>query len=240
MNEVRLRTWYNRIYSDEESESYFRSYQTFFSLIDYLGASPGDMLLDVGAGDGRLLRAASERKLIAFSIDISEIAVAKAASFAPDALVTVGNGENLCFSDSSFDYITCIGSLEHFIDIEAGLNEMARVAKSDAKLCIVVPNSFYLFDIIEVLKTGCCRSGTFQPQEKLASRGEWEELLGKHGLSVLAVYRDKASIDTSWHKIFADFHPIRTFNRVVERILQSYMPLNLGYQFIFICQKSRQ
>lgn len=104
---------------------------------------------------------------------------------------------------------------------------------------IIVPNLFYLLDIIGVLKTGCSRSGTFQPQEKLAVLGEWRGLLEAHGFTVLQIYRDKEPIDTSWRRVFCDVHPMRIFNRFIEKVLQAAMPLNLGYQFIFVCQNGK-
>jgi ubiquinone/menaquinone biosynthesis C-methylase UbiE len=152
----------------------------------------------------------------------------------------VGNGERLPFPDGSFDYVTCLGSLEHFLDIEAGLKEMVRVCKAGAGACFMVPNSFYLFDIIGVLKTGRSRNGTWQPQEKLATRGEWQDLLETHGLTVLAVHRDREPIDTSWSNVFHDLHPERIVNRFIEKVLQTTMPVNLGYQFIFVCRKKGQ
>lgn len=230
-----IKEWYDRIYWSEVT--HYRSYDSYIKFINYLKIQPGRKLLDVGCGGGRLLRAAHERGLIAFGIDLSLRGAALAGSFAPGAYVTVANGERLPFPDRSFDYLTCLGSLEHFLNIQASLKEITRVLKAEAGVCIMVPNSFYLFDIIGVLKTGYSRNGTFQPQEKLATRGEWEDLCGAHGLTVLTVHRDKEPIDTSWRNVFSDFHPSRIVNRFIEKVLEAVMPLNLGYQFIFICRK---
>lgn len=232
-----IKEWYNRIYWNQESQSSFRPYKTYKIFLDYLEVRTGSALLDVGAGDGRLLRAACESDMIAFGVDFSEAALIKAASFAPNAYVAVGEGERLPFPDASFQYLTCLGSLEHFNDIESGLVEMVRVCKNGARLCIMVPNSFYLFDIISVFKKGYSRNGTFQPQEKLATHREWRDLLESRGLRVLTVHRDKEPIDTSWGNVFSDLNPLGTINRFIEKILQIVMPLNLGYQFVFTCEK---
>lgn len=233
-----IKTWYNLVYWNQESLSHSRSYQTYYAFLNYLDARPCNALLDVGAGGGKLLKAACERNICAFGVDLSETGIDQAKSFAPSAHVAVANGERLPFPDSSFDYLTCLGSLEHFLDIEAGLDEMVRVCKNEAKLCIMVPNSFYLFDIIGVLKTGYSCNGTLQPQERLATRGEWQDLIETHGLSVLAVHRDKEPINTSWRNVFSDVHPFRIINRFIKKVMQALIPLNLGYQFIFICSKS--
>ncbi len=232
---LHLKSWYDQVYWS--ATTHFRPYHTYLPFIEYLEAQPGCRLLDLGCGGGRLLRAAHERGLFAFGIDLSLRGATLAQSFAPEAHVVVGNGEHLPFPDSSFDYLTCLGSLEHFLDVEAGLREMVRVCKAGARICIMVPNLFYLFDIIGVLKTGYSRHGTSQPQEKLATRGEWQDLLEAYGLRVLADYRDKEPIDTYWYDLFRDFRPIRIVNRFIEKVLQAVMPLNLGYQFIFVCRK---
>lgn len=232
---LQLKSWYDQVHWSEAA--LFRPYHTYLPFIEYLEAQPGCRLLDVGCGGGRLLRAAQQQGLAAFGIDLSSSGAVLAESFAPGAHVAVGNGERFPFPDGSFDYLTCLGSLEHFLDIEAGLKEMVRVCKVGAGVCIMVPNSFYLFDIIGVLKTGCSRNGTSQPQEELATRGEWKDLLEAHGLTVLATHRDREPIDTSWRNVFRDLHLKRVINRFIEKVLQAVMPLNLGYQFIFVCQK---
>lgn len=234
---LQSKSWYDRVYWNQKSSDQFRPYQTYKAFLDYLEIRPRSTLLDVGAGDGRLLKAACEKGIIAFGVDLSETALVHAVSFAPHARVAVANGERLPFPDSSFDYMTCLGSLEHFLDIEVGLDEMARVCKYEAKLCIMVPNSFYLFDIIRVLKTGRSASGTVQPQEKLATLGEWKDLLKSHGFTVVRIHLDKEPIDTSWRNVFRDLYPRRIVNRFIEKVLQGVMPLNLGYQFIFVCRK---
>jgi len=237
MKILKLKSWYDNVYWSEINN--LRPTYAYFRFIKYLAAKPGRRILDVGCGGGKLLKLAQERGLHAFGIELSSSGAKLAKSFAPGAYVIVGNGERLPFADVSFDYLTCLGSLEHFLNFEAGVKEMVRVCKAGARICILVPNSFYLFDIIKVLKTGRRRHVTFQPQEKLASFGEWQDLLQTHGLKILAVHRDKEPLNTSFHNIFKDLHPIRIFNRFLEKILQMVMPLHLGYQFIFVCQKRR-
>jgi len=77
-------------------------------------------------------------------VDISDEAVKLAHRVAPESRVAVATGEALCFRDRSFDYVTCLGSLEHFLDMGQGLREMQRVAKPDALLCVMVPNSDFV------------------------------------------------------------------------------------------------
>ena len=75
------------------------------------------------------------------------------------------NGEDLPFDDDSFNLITSIGSLEHYINPEIGLREILRVAKPGAKIFIILPNSYFLFDILAVTFTGGCKERRLQIQE---------------------------------------------------------------------------
>ncbi|GAI44636.1 unnamed protein product, partial [marine sediment metagenome] len=214
-----------------------RNYKSYRTFLKYLKVVKGKRLLDVSCGTGKLLRVAEEHGLITFGIDLSEKAIEKAKEFANNSKIDVGNAEDLPYPDRYFDYITNLGSLEHYLNPDSALSEMLRVLKDDGKLCIMVPNSYYLFDIIHVLKYGCRKSKTGQIQEKLAPKGEWIEIIKNKNFEVLEIYRDREPIDISWRKVFSNMNLKHIFDKIMEKLLQNYMPLNLGYQFIFICKK---
>ena len=79
-----------------------------------LNAKPGKRILDVACGNGHLLYLAELKGLKAHGIDISKVAVANAIKRTKNAQIVVGDGENIPFPSNYFDYVTCIGSLEHF------------------------------------------------------------------------------------------------------------------------------
>lgn len=133
-NRLEIKSWYDHIYWSEGA--HYRPYDTYLPIIEYLKAQPGAKLLDVGCGGGRLLMVAQERGLGAFGVDLSSSGAELARSFAPKAYIVVSNGERLPFPDNSFDYLTCLGSLEYFLDIEAGVREITRVCKAGAGVCI--------------------------------------------------------------------------------------------------------
>ncbi|MCX6818596.1 MAG: class I SAM-dependent methyltransferase, partial [Candidatus Aenigmarchaeota archaeon] len=101
------------------------------------------ILLDVACGNGHFLKEA-EKRVTCFGIDVSDVAVARAKKNATKSDIRRGQGEKLPYKDNYFDYVTCIGSLEHFINMEKGLSEMRRVMKPNAIANILVPNSDYL------------------------------------------------------------------------------------------------
>lgn len=229
-----LRNYYNQRYAGQEHSS--RSWESYLVFLEYLDVG-GGYLLDVSCGNGYLLKAAEERGLMTFGIDFSEVAIEQASKLAKNSHLCTANSEALPYKDASFDYITNLGSLEHYLNIDIALQEMVRVSKTAAKLCIMVPNSHYLFDLIHVLRTGHSMAGTGQIVEKLATIGEWKHLLHRNGLEVIKVYRDKEPRVTSWRNVFSDANPRHILFKMGEKLLQAYMPLNLGYQFVFICQK---
>jgi SAM-dependent methyltransferase len=203
------------------------AYPVFLDLLD---AKPGTRLLDVSCGAGSLLAAARDRGIEAVGIDLSDEAVRLAKRVAPTAEVAVGAGEALAFSDRTFDYVTCLGSLEHFLDMGKGLEEMKRVAKPHARFCIMVPNQ----DFIGWKVLG--HQGTAQQDinEHLLPLGAWRQLFERHGLAVLRVVPDR------WHAV-----RWRTPNGgkgaaarfVIGPALEAawrLVPLRWQYQFVFV------
>ena len=105
-------------------------------------------LLDIGCGEGILVDFAHKLGLISIGMDISASGIKIAQLGTGSKRFALANGENLPFGENSFDYITNIGSLEHFINPLTGVREMRRVLHPDGLAAIVLPNGYYLADII--------------------------------------------------------------------------------------------
>jgi ubiquinone/menaquinone biosynthesis C-methylase UbiE len=226
-----IKNWYNSLYSSKGPES-MRPFEAYIDIIDCLGVEKGKLLLDISCGTGFLLKAANKAGLKTYGVDISEEAVKIARTTSPESKVDVAMGEDLgIFENGKFDYITCLGSLEHFLDKEKGLQEMHRVAKSSAKFCIMVPNSNFIY--WKFKKDG----GTAQQDinETLMSKAEWVELFNKCGLQVTDIYQDKWFMKSV--KIFSSPNPIKIIKNMVLKTVWLLLPLNLTYQFIFILKK---
>lgn len=236
-----LRAYYDCIFysADRVESNSFRSDKSYDVCLDYLSVEMGNgkSLLDVSCGTGKLLKMAEQRKMSPHGIDFSLKAIEKAKDVAQKSNLVVGMAEHLPYKDRLFDYITCLGSLEHYRYPETALNQMIRVSKDNGRLCILVPNSYYLFDVINVWRRGQRRVKAEQPLERTATIVEWRNFFEKKGLKTLKVYQDLAPIDTSWKHVFSDANPRRIINRFVEKLLQFLMPLNLSYQFVFILRK---
>jgi ubiquinone/menaquinone biosynthesis C-methylase UbiE len=93
-------------------------------------AEPG-ILLDVGCGTGRLLRAAAtlwpSASLI--GVDAADGMVEVARALTPEATVHLGTAETLPLPDASVDLAVSTVSFHHWGDQSAGIREIARVLR---------------------------------------------------------------------------------------------------------------
>ena len=228
--EQEIKTWYNRRYADRGLGSMRPpdAYQVFLNALD---VQPARMLLDIACGTGFLLHAAAQRGLKTCCTDISEEAVRLSKQTSPESEVKVGKGEELQFPDGLFDYVTCIGSLEHFLDMEKGLGEMKRVSKPDARLCVTVPNSNFLYWRVSG------KHGTEQQDinEHLMSLSEWKELFSRNGLEVVRVSQDRWPMKKI--RPFATLNPLRIARDLAFKLVWALLPLGSAYQFVFILRK---
>ncbi|MCD6594502.1 class I SAM-dependent methyltransferase [bacterium] len=231
INEEKIKIWYNRRHSSLGQKSW-RPFKAYHNFLDYLNIKSGGKLLDIGSGTGFLLKLANRNGLRTYGVDISIEGVKIAKNTSPDSIIIVNSGENLAFLDNTFDYITCIGVLEHFIDIENGIAEILRVAKDNAIFCIVVPNINYFFWKIKGKK------GTIQQDinEHLFSLEQWENLFAKNGLKISEIHQDKWFMIKD--KIFSSLNPIKITKKIIYKLIWLFMPLKNTYQFIFILRKN--
>jgi methionine biosynthesis protein MetW len=105
-------------------------------------------VLDVGGGDGLLLRMLADRGFGELAMaDFSSVAVerARAAGFVAH-LVDLEAG--LPFDDDAFGTVCALDVLEHLLEPERALAELARVGR---EVVIVVPNFSYWRDRVRML-----------------------------------------------------------------------------------------
>ena len=116
----------------------------YFRLKNRLGLYAEQSLLDVACGRGGWLKVNQKSGLRVSGIDLSEKAIETCRANMPDGDFHACSADHLPFADNSFDAVTCLGSLEHFVDPVGCLREMVRVAKPDAQIVILVPNLDFL------------------------------------------------------------------------------------------------
>jgi S-adenosylmethionine decarboxylase len=94
------------------------------------------------AKNTRILQWAVDQGAKAFAIDISEpIARQARAAFGPRVLrPAISDVRRLPFGDESFDAIYSMGTVEHFVETDASVAELARILKPGGRLILGVPN----------------------------------------------------------------------------------------------------
>jgi ubiquinone/menaquinone biosynthesis C-methylase UbiE len=201
-----------------ESRSHYRW------VLKVLSPEKGKKLLDVACGGGYFLREAEETGVESCGIDISTVAVKQARQSAPKSAVLCGNGENLPFRDEVFDYTVNLGSLEHFINPEKGVTEMARVLKKGGKALLLLPNSYFLMTILNVWRTGATGRKTAQAVDRWATRDEWARLIEQNELKVIRVLK---------YNYKARQAPLK------YKLVRPFIPLQLSYCFLFVCTRAK-
>jgi SAM-dependent methyltransferase len=225
-----VKAWYNEYYAAKGMQS-MRPAEAYPMFLDLLEARPGTRLLDVSSGSGFLLKAARDRGLEAVGVDLSDQAVRIAKQVAPGAGLAVGTGEQLAFRNSTFDYVSCLGSLEHFLDMGRGVQEMLRVAKPDARFCIMVPNENFIG--WKVLG----HQGTAQQDinEHLFSLRTWRVFFESQGLEIVRVTPDR------WHAVrwrkASGGSPVRFVSGPLLEVAWRLVPLAWQYQFVFLLRR---
>lgn len=226
---TQAREYYNEVYygehgSDTMSDRHLRK------LAHKLQIQHGQRVLDIACGTGQWLAIVAERGGAVAGVDISDKAIAICQGRFFDGEFFAGPAENLPFPDQTFDVITCLGSLEHFLDPQAALREMRRVAKPD--------NSFFVFSVPNagfwLRRLGLFR-GTAQTnlREEVLTRLAWQKLFEANGLSVETVWPDWHIIDWKWIKAGPWFSiPVRA---VVAWSLLVFS-LDFQYQVYFLCR----
>ena len=185
----------------------------------------------VGCGNGFLLSAAEHRGICAFGIDISEIATELASKNAPNSQIKAGMAESIDYPNDYFDYLTCLGTLEHCLDIGKALSEIYRVTRKDAKICIMVPNRNYVIRKLQ-RQTGTEHG---EANQQLFSLKEWHLIFNQNGFIVQKILQDKWVAHNI--RVFGTRHPKDMTLRIIMKILWYFMPIRFTYQLIFICSK---
>ena len=223
----KVKNWFDDTYQKKRF-AYLRPEEAYEIFVSLLNPIKGDKLLDVACGPGLLLKRATAKGINSVGIDISETAIRLSKSFVPNATTLLGNADNLPFPEQGFDFVTCIGSLERFLNTEKSLNEMKRVSKTGARFCFMVRNSETI--IWKIYRQFLRRKRTDAHMEA-KNLEEWTELFLSNGFEIVSVHPDQWAGFRLRRKIF--------FWRKVDygKLQKNILPLRYANEFIFILRK---
>mgnify|MGYP002379057313 CR=1 FL=1 len=198
-----------------------------------IGARLGDMsgraVLDVACGTGEWLGFFHRQGAMVSGIDLSQRAIDECLRRFPDGEFACGPAESLPFADMRFDLVTCMGSLEHFLDKPRALAEMKRVAKPGAAFLILVPNAGFLTRRLGLY------GGTQQvkAKEDVYELAVWQRLFESAGLQVNELWRDLHPISWSW---IARGSVLAWPVRAAQAFALAAWPLRWQYQVYHYCR----
>ncbi len=223
-----VKEWFDKIYRTK-GFSYLRAqpaYEIFTSLLE---VKPGKKHLDIACGLGLMLKTMADRGLQCYGIDISDEAVTRAKKYCPEATIKVANAEKLPFPDNTFDYITCLGSLERMFNREKVIREQLRVAKTSARFCFMVRNSEHFIWRFFLRPFGLDNKKGHQDALNIQ---EWISLFESCGLTIDRITRDH----WPYYKTLSILWPFTKID--TSRPLRFLFPVSWSYEFIFILKKS--
>ncbi len=179
-------------------------------------------ILDVACGGGYFLRELGRcygpsAKLS--GIDISNEALAIARKECPAADFQISSAEAMPFQPGSFDLVTCLGSLEHFLNIGQAMAEIKRILRPGGIFLAMVPNIMWYQDMLSVLLTKNRKSRN-QTHELFASFGEWKEMLEGGGFQMVKSLKYNGIAKAAWKQWIKDL----------------LIPARFSYHFIYFCQ----
>lgn len=225
-----------RAYNDLYEETSLAQIQSFYLwLMEYMRLPTQGRLLDVSCGSGDLVRLAGQHGLEAVGVDISEVAARSASrNVGSSASIGVSVGEHLPFPDRCFDFVTNIGSLEHYVSPAQGVREMARVLRPGGQAFVLLPNTFSLLSNIWLAyRKGITPADPIQPIQRYGARMDWERLIESNGLRVCR----RGKYERSWPRIPADWgYYLRRPKEMVRLVASPFIPLNLAWCFLFTCE----
>lgn len=222
---------YYEQYHDEKNE-YNPPPKFYRQFLYYLKFKNSDKILDIGCGRGQILKEAENLGLSSYGVDISEKGLRFAKHISPKSKIVCCNADSLPFKNSTFDRAIMLGTLEHFLDPVSALKEAKRVLIPHGSFCIVVPNLYYIRDIGNIWRKKKTPSTTQIFEVSKSFRG-WKNFFEENSLKINNVFKDNHIL----YYIGPNNSLAKKIIKITIRPFLFLLPLNLSFQFVFICRK---
>lgn len=232
MKNLRVQKYYDEQYYDSDQKRQwiklpFAKPDYYGMPLRFLDVHSGKTILDIACGAGQLLRRAEALGLQCYGIDISKTAIRKARTIVKGVLNCANVDKGLPYKDKFFDYITCLGSLEHFKNQSGVVREICRVAKKTCQIYFLVPNNDFILHKLRY-------ETDFQPVVNRHSLTGYRSLIERNGLKIYRTLRDNMYLTN----LAESSSLLKLLTKLVFRPFVSLIPFSLSYNFIFLCQTS--
>ena len=145
-------TYYKKHYTEKTLETY--NFTTRKDLVLSMLKKNNWKVLEIGCGPGVMSLELLQKGYKLFAVDISkkmvEEAVNKIKKIKNKPYFFIGDVENLCFSDSQFDAVICLGTLQLVNDKKA-IKEIYRVLKKSGILIVAVPTKRMISSFLKLV-----------------------------------------------------------------------------------------
>jgi SAM-dependent methyltransferase len=127
-----------RVLETLHQEPFYRTYKA--RIIELLAPKPGERFLEIGCGTGRDARALAQQFSVSVVATDFAHTMAQHATNAGLYRVAVCDASAIPFGSDAFDAVWADRTLQHVLDPEAAVYEMARVVKLDGRVLVVDPD----------------------------------------------------------------------------------------------------
>jgi SAM-dependent methyltransferase len=204
------------------------------SIIRLLRSSGGSRLLDVGCGEGQLLRRA-QKHFDVHGVDVSEAGVAAARAALGREVAQVASAAQLPFADGAFDVVTCLDVLEHIDDPLVVLREIHRVLADGGAFLFSTPNPTSLGHRLKGKQSFIYRDDS---HVSVLPPAQWRAVVAVAGFTVVS-----DGTDTLWDAPYVRWLPAQA-QRVFFLLLahsmwavRPFYPWSLGENYVCLCRK---
>jgi ubiquinone/menaquinone biosynthesis C-methylase UbiE len=136
--EARSKATYNELAAgyDASFEGEYTA-QFKFLLLNAVKIQPGNSILDIACGNGRLLNMfAKQNQFHGYGVDIADQMIEHAKQLNPNMCFSIGNCEKIPLPDQSMDVITVCAAYHHFPHVDLFARESFRLMKVGGRIYI--------------------------------------------------------------------------------------------------------
>jgi 2-polyprenyl-3-methyl-5-hydroxy-6-metoxy-1,4-benzoquinol methylase len=229
------RDYYSRIYRHRRWRHRGDHPTLYRSIIRLLRSSgSGARLLDVGCGEGQLLRRA-QKYFDVHGVDVSEAGVEAARDALGRDVAEVASATALPFADGAFDVVTCLDVLEHIDDPLVPLREISRVLAHGGTFLFSTPNPSSLGHRLKGERSFIYRDDS---HVSVLPPAQWRATVAAAGFTVVS-----DGTDTLWDVPYVRWVPTqvqRVFFLLLAHAMwavRPFYPWSLGENYVCLCRK---